>query len=279
MTLQESGSKRPKRAGETRMSETTTIPQGEAARAPEIRNLEIADIRAALASGLADFRSVPQYGLFFGGVYALGGWMMYFLLALAGLPFFVYPLVICFAILAPFMAAGLYDVSRKLSRSEALSWPDVLSSVKGTSRRDLGWMALITGFAIIIWMDIAALLFFGFMGLKSFSPSEFITQIFTTPTGLVFLVLGNLTGAMIAFFVFSITVVSLPLLFDRDVDFVTAMITSVKVVKANPRPMILWWFIIGLLIGLSLLTGLIGLFFTLPVLGHATWHLYTRAIT
>ena len=90
--------------------------------------------------------------------------------------------------------------------------------------------------------------------------------------------LGNLTGAMVAFFVFSITVVSLPLLFDRDIDFVTAMITSVKVVKTNPGPMVLWWCIIGLLVGLSLLSGLIGLFFTLPVLGHATWHLYTRAV-
>ena len=260
------------------MSEPVTTPQAVAAKRPDIRTLETADIRQILIAGLADFRRAPAFGLFFGGVYALGGWIMYFLLTLAGLPFLVYPLFICFAILAPFMAAGLYDVSRKLSRSEALTWPGVLASVRGTSRRDLGWMALITGFAMIIWMDIAALLFFGFMGLQSFSPSALITQIFTTPTGLVFLVLGNLTGAIIAFLVFSITVVSFPLLFDRDVDFVTAMITSVNVVRQNPRPLILWWIIIGVLIGLSLLTAMIGLFFTLPVLGHATWHLYTRAI-
>lgn len=260
------------------MSDTSTTPQNEARQKPEILPLETADIWKVLAAGLADFRRAPVFGLFFGGVYALGGWVMYFLLTLAGLPFLVYPLFICFAILAPFMAAGLYDVSRKLSTAEPLSWSGVLSSVKGTSRRDLGWMALITGFAMIIWMDIAALLFFGFMGLNSFSPAELLTQIFTTPTGLVFLVLGNSTGAIIAFFVFSITVVSFPLLFDRDVDFVTAMITSVKVVRANPRPMVMWWLIIGILIGLSLLTGMIGLFFTLPILGHATWHLYTRAI-
>lgn len=260
------------------MSEPVTAHQTRASTRPEIRTLETADIRKVLTAGLADFRRAPGFGLFFGGVYALGGWVMYLLLTLAGLPFLVYPLFIGFAILAPFMAAGLYDVSRKLSKAEPLSWSGVLSSVKGTSRRDLGWMALITGFAMIIWMDIAALLFFGFMGLQSFSPSALITQIFTTPTGLVFLVLGNLTGAIIAFLVFSITVVSFPLLFDRDVDFVTAMITSVNVVRQNPGPLILWWLVIGALIGLSLLTAMIGLFITLPVLGHATWHLYTRAI-
>lgn len=245
---------------------------------PEILALETSDILAALKAGTEDFRAAPKYGLFFGGVYVLGGWFMYLLLTLLGMPFLVYPLFICFAIIAPFIATGFYDVSRKRAEGEEPSWPGVLSSVKVSSRRDLGWMALVTGFVMIIWMDIAALLFFGFMGLRSFSPSELMSQIFTTPTGLLFLVLGNLTGAMISFFVFAITVVSFPLLFDRDIDFVTAMITSVKVVRNNPRPMIMWYFIIASLIIASLATGMLGLFVTLPILGHATWHLYKRAI-
>lgn len=245
---------------------------------PEIKSLVTSDIFAALLAGVRDFQAAPVYGLFFGGVYVAGGWTMYLLLTLFGLPFLVYPMFICFAIVAPFIATGFYDVSRKRLNGDALSWSGVLSSVRGTSRRDLGWMALITGFVMIIWMDIAALLFFGFMGLHSYSPAELMTQLFTTPTGLLFLTLGNLTGAIISLFVFSITVVSFPLLFDRDVDFVTAMITSVKVVRENPGPMLMWWIIIALLIGFSLVTGMLGLFLTLPILGHATWHLYLRAI-
>jgi uncharacterized membrane protein len=245
---------------------------------PQVRSLEPSDIRAALLAGIRDFQAEPVYGLFFGGVYVAGGWIMYLLLTLFGLPFLVYPLFICFAIIAPFIATGFYDVSKKRITGASLTWSGVLSSVRGTSKRDLGWMALITGFVMIIWMDIAALLFFGFMGLHAFSRAELMMQIFTTPTGLLFMTLGTLTGALISLFVFAITVVSFPLLFDRNVDFVTAMITSVKVVRENPGPMLMWWLIIAALIGFSLLTGMLGLFLTLPILGHATWHLYIRAI-
>lgn len=207
---------------------------------PEVRSLTTADLWAALGQGAGDFLKAPQYGLFFGGAYAICGWLMYILLTMLSMPFLVYPLFIGFALIAPFMATGFYDVSRKLQEGSTLNWGAVLTSVRGTGRRDLGWMALITGFAMIIWMDIAALLFFGFMGLQSFSPEELMREIFTTPTGLLFITLGSMTGAMISFFVFSITVVSFPLLYDRDdIDFVTAMITSVRVVRENPTPMII----------------------------------------
>jgi uncharacterized membrane protein len=96
--------------------------------------------------------------------------------------------------------------------------------------------------------------------------------------GLLFLMVGNAAGAILALFVFSFSVTSFPMLYDRDIDFVTAMTTSVKVVSTNPAAMILWLTIIAGLIGLSLLSGLVGLLFVLPILGHASWHLYRRAI-
>jgi uncharacterized membrane protein len=107
---------------------------------------------------------------------------------------------------------------------------------------------------------------------------ELVRVIFTTPTGLLFLAIGHAVGAMIAFAVFSFSVTSFPMLFDRDVDFVTAMITSVKVVIANPPAMILWLVAIAALIAVSLLSGLVGLFVILPIVGHASWHLYRRAV-
>lgn len=256
----------------------TTATMDRDARKPNVRTLTTRDVISALKRGLRDFTSAPVYGLFFGGVYALAGWVMYAFLTLIDLPFLVYPLFIGFAIIAPFVATGLYHVSRSIEEKEPLSWRAVFASVRGASRRDTGWAALITGFAMIIWMDIAALLFFGFMGLHSFSAREIAVQVFTTPVGLIFLSLGTLTGAAISFFVFSITAISFPLLYDREVDFVTAMITSVKVVRANPRAMIAWYLMIAVLLSLSLFTFMAGLFLTLPILGHATWHLYRSAL-
>lgn len=190
----------------------------------------------------------------------------------------MYPLAAGFALIAPLIATAFYAISRNIERKEALSWRSIGGSIRVAAGRDLGWMALVTGFALFIWMDIAALLFFLFLGLKSVGLTQLLEQIFTTPMGLLFLLVGNAVGAAIAFAVFSFSVISFPMLFDRDDDFVTAMITSVKVVIANPVAMMAWCATIAALIGLSLLSGLIGLLIVLPVLGHASWHLYRRAI-
>jgi uncharacterized membrane protein len=145
--------------------------------------------------------------------------------------------------------------------------------------RDLGWMALVTGFSLFIWLDITALLSFGFMGFQFFSFSELLDTILTTPIGWLFLIVGNTVGALIAFCVFSYLVISIPMLFHRDIDFITAMITSVRFVKENFRVMAVWCFTIAALTAISLLSGLIGLLVAFPVLGHATWHLYRRAVS
>lgn len=236
------------------------------------------DILEILASGLRDFRAAPIYGLVIGGVYTIGGWLLILLLLQFDLPYLVYPLAAGFALIAPFIATAFYAVSRSLETNESLSWGKIFSSLRNALGRDLGWMALVTGFSLFIWMDIAALLFFGFLGLKSLSAPELIREIFTTPMGLLFLAIGNGVGAVLALMVFSFSVISFPMLFDRDIDFVTAMITSVKVVIANPTAMIIWCATIAGLIGLSLLSGLVALFVVLPILGHASWHLYRRVI-
>ncbi len=262
------------------MSETTNggVAAKKSAPAITLNRVQVSDVLESLGDGLRDFRKAPLFGLFFGGVYAVGGWLLLLLLLRFDLPYLVYPLAAGFALIAPFIATGLYAVSRGLERGETLTWPGVLGSIKAAGGRELGWMALVTGFSFFIWMDIAALLFFGMLGLKSWSAPELMREIFTTPTGLLFLLLGNAVGAVIALGVFSFSVISFPLLFDREVDFVTAMVTSVKLVQANPLPMIFWCAIIAGLIALSLLSGLIALFVVLPVLGHATWHLYRRAV-
>jgi uncharacterized membrane protein len=244
----------------------------------EVRTVTVDDLLEVLGQGLRDFRAAPAYGLFFAAIYAVGGWAMILMLIAFDLPFLVYPLAAGFALIAPFIASGFYVVSRQIELGEPLSWRIVFVTVRSMFGRDLGWMALVTGFSLFIWMDIAALLSFGFISFRLFSFAELFDVIFTTPAGWAFLVVGNAAGALIAFAVFSYTAISIPMLFDCDIDFVTAMITSVRVVRRNPRVMAVWCVIIAVLIALSILSGFVGLLFTLPLLGHATWHLYRRAV-
>ena len=255
-------------------------PTAAAARsqAPAVQTLSLGDILQVLGAGLRDFRAAPGYGLVVGLACACVGWGLLLLLLYFELPFLVYPLAAGFAFVAPFVVTLLYAVSRALEQGQPPSWRHVLGAVRHAAGRDLGWMALVTGFALFIWMDIAALLFFGFMGLHSFSAPELLRVIFTTPSGLLFLVIGNGVGAVLSVAVFSFSVISFPMLFDRDADFVTAMIVSVQVVLANPLPMLIWCATIAGLIALSLLSGLVALIVVLPVLGHASWHLYRRAV-
>ena len=263
--------------GEVQMTETAR-PARAATQGPVVQPVATSEILEVLGAGLRDFRAAPQYGLFIGAVYTLGGWVLVLLLVRFGLPYLVYPLAAGFAFIAPFIVTGLYAVSRGLERGEPLSWGKVLGAVKGAAGRDLGWMALVTGFSLFIWMDIAALLFFGFLGLKALSAPDLLREIFTTPMGLLFLGLGHAVGAVLALTVFSISVTSFPMLFDRDIDFVTAMVTSVRLVIANPKSMVLWCAVIAFLVGLSVVSGFVALFAVLPILGHATWHLYRRAV-
>lgn len=245
---------------------------------PEVQTVTVDDLLEVLALGLRDFKAAPAYGLFFSGIYTVGGWVLILMLIEFDLPFLVYPLAAGFALIAPFIASGFYAVSAQLEKSEPLSWGIVFGAVKSMFGRDLGWMALVTGFSLFIWMDIAALLSFSFMSFQFFSYTELLNIIFTTPVGWAFLITGNTVGALIAFGVFSYSVISMPMLFDRDIDFITAMITSVRFVKQNPRVMATWCLTIAALTAISLLSGLVGLLVTLPLLGHATWHLYRRAI-
>jgi uncharacterized membrane protein len=225
---------------------------------PGVRRLTVNDLIDVMGAGIRDFRTAPQYGLIFGGIYAAAGWILIALLWYLGLPYLAYPLALGFALIAPFAAVGFYSVSDNLEKGKPLSWSNVFGG-------------------LILWMDIAAILFFGFLGFEGFGP-DLLEKLFTTPTGIIFLLLGNLIGALIALSVFSISVVSFPMLYERDVDFVTAMVTSVRLVIANPTVMIIWCVVIGILTGISLLSGFLGLIFVLPVIGHATWHLYRRAV-
>lgn len=264
------------------MSETelTTAPPGPRRQMnlPELRRIDVSAGPECLLLGLKDFSEAPKYGLFFGGVFALGGWLIIWLLFAVSMPYLAYPAAMGFALIAPFLAVGTYEVSRRLESSESLTWRAVLGTVWQQKGRNLCWMALITGFAFFVWIDWAAIVFLLFFGLNELQPEAFIEAVTTSWNGLYFILLGNLAGAIMATILYSVTVISLPLLMDREIDFATAMTASVKAVLANPLPMAIWAAIIVLGLAASIITAFLTLPLVLPVLGHGTWHMYRKVV-
>lgn len=246
---------------------------------PFVREITVSDVNEAWAQGVRDFQAAPIYGLVFGGFYAVAGITIVSCLTALGLSYLVYPLAAGFALIGPFAAVGLYEVSRRLEAGMALSWSRVLGVVFEQRNRQLAWLGLVVLFIFIVWMYLVQLLLALFIGLHSFATlTDLLSILTTTPEGIAFLLLGNAIGALLAVILYALTVVSVPLLLDRDVDFVTAMITSVRAVVTNPVPMLGWGFTVGVLLVLACLPFFVGLVVVLPVLGHATWHLYRKVV-
>ena len=246
---------------------------------PQVNRIGFADLAEVLRKGLEDFASAPLFGLFFGGVYAAGGIIIALSLTVWDIPWMIYPVAIGFPLIGPFVAVGLYDVSRKLEAGRPLVWREVLTVVLAQRKRELSWMAFVMLFVLWIWMYQIRLLLALFLGFKSFlSFDAFVHILVATPEGLAFLAVGHVVGAFLALALYSITVVSVPLLLERNIDFVTAMITSVSAVFTSPVPMLAWGVVVTLLLIAACIPFFLGLLIVLPVLGHATWHLYRRIV-
>lgn len=260
------------------------MPQDNASTAPtpqafKINLISFADVTAALAQGWRDFARAPLFGLFFGGIYAAGGILIYLLLYVYNIPWMILPIAVGFPLVGPFIAVGLYEVSRRLAAGRPLVWRDVLSVVLDQRKREVSWMAFIVLFVFWIWIYQIRLLLAIFLGFKSFSTMQsFITVVTGTAEGISFLLVGTVVGALLAFVLFCSTVIAIPLLLDRDTNFVEALITSFKSVFANLPAMIGFGIVVVVLTALALLPMFLGLLIVLPVLGHATWHLYRRVI-
>lgn len=245
---------------------------------PVVRSITFGDVAEALIQGLRDFQAAPLYGMALGAIYCVAGIAIVLSVTTFGMSYLAYPLAAGFALLGPFVAVGFYEISRRREAGEQVSFADIRKAM--TSRGEIGWMAFVTLFIFIMWMYQARFLMALFFGLNAsfVSITQFIAVILTTNEGLMFLMAGNVIGAFLAVVLFSLTVVSFPLLLDRDVDCVTAMVTSVRAVVQSPAPLLGWAAVIVVLLVVSALPFFLGLIVVLPILGHATWHLYRRII-
>ena len=247
--------------------------------AVKINTIGFADVKAALAAGWRDFTRAPVIGLFFGGIYAAGGILIWLLLSVYHEPWWIIPIAVGFPLIGPFVAVGLYETSRRLASGLPLNFGEILTVILAQRKRQVAWMAFTVLFIFWMWLYEVRMLLAIFLGFKSFSSIEaFFNVVTTTPEGIGFLLVGTGVGAFISLVLFCTTVVAIPLLLDRDIDLITAIISSFKAVFQNPAPMISWGIIIVALTFLALLPAFLGLLVVLPVLGHATWHLYTRVV-
>ncbi|MEJ6398668.1 DUF2189 domain-containing protein [Yoonia sp. 208BN28-4] len=241
-----------------------------------IGQIGFTDIADVLRLGFNDFRKAPQFGLFFSAVYVLGGFIMLWLGA--GHVTWTLATSLGFPLLAPFAAAGLYETSRRLETGEPLTWRGVLGVVWQERTRQLPWLGAIIVFYFLFWTFLAHMIFALFMGLGPMTNISQSWDILWTPQGMTMLAVEFGVGAVLAFLLFALTAVSLPLVLDREVDFVTAMLTSLRCVSDNLLVMLVWAILIAIGTFLALLPWFLGLVISLPLFGHATWHMYRKLV-
>lgn len=245
---------------------------------PEINIVEFSDLRDILAKGWRDFRKAPKFGIALGAIFAIAGVVIFLQLMVWGRGWGIFTIIVGFPLIAPFLAVGLYEVSREIERGETPTWHHVLSRIFHERGREIPWMAFVSVFFFGMWTYLAHLIFALFFGLKPMTNIMSDNSVLFTLDGLVFLTVGTIVGAILATVLFSITVVSMPLMLHRDIDFISAMITSVSFVVQNRMVMLVWGLTVSGLSILAMLPFFLGLLVVLPVLGHATWHLYRIAV-
>jgi len=243
---------------------------------PALNPLTAADLSAALAAGWADFRAAPAFGLFFALVYAAGGLLLYWALTTAGQPVWFVAVAAGFPLFAPFAAVGLYEVSRRRQAGLPLDWGSVLGALRGQGDGQLPVMAVIVLLVFGFWVILARGIFAIFFAQSGIGPESL--GMLASLNGVLMVIVGGAVGGALALMLFAVTALSLPMLLDRPVDFVTAIVTSLTVVRSHPQVMLRWAATIVVLLVLGMIPAFLGLLIVLPVLGHATWHLYDRAV-
>jgi uncharacterized membrane protein len=246
---------------------------------PIVRTIGLRDIKNALAEGVADFSAMPSHAVFLCLIYPIVGVLLARLtLGYEVLPL-LFPLAAGFTLLGPFAAIGLYELSRHREQGLDASWQDAFDVLRSPSRGAIAALGLLLLTIFVIWIAVAQAIYVAYFGYEpAASIPHFLDQVFNTPAGRMLMIVGNLVGFLFALGVLTISVISFPLLLDRDVGAVEAVLTSVRVVARNPLMMAIW----GLIVAGLLLIGSLPLFFGLavvvPVLGHSTWHLYRKVV-
>ncbi len=251
---------------------TMTRPHG----APQVRTLTLADLTASLKHGVQDFKAAPGLAVFFASFFVLAGMIMAGITVLTGTTYWLILAVMGYPLIGSLAALGFYETSRELHTTGQARFKDVVATVWAQRGGQLPWLAAIIVVIFLFWFFLGHMIFALFLGLSPMTNVLSTFDVFLSPNGLMMLGFGTAVGSVFALIVFGMSVLGMPMLLDRDVDFVTAIITSIGAVAACPLTYLLWGICIGIITLIAMIPFFLGLFIAMPILGHASWHLYQR---
>ncbi|MEP9378195.1 DUF2189 domain-containing protein [Aquabacter sp. CN5-332] len=255
------------------------VEQGANVARPLVRRITVADLKDVVAKGFADFAAYRTDVLFICLIYPLAGLLLArFALGQGMLPL-LFPLVSGFALIGPFAAAGLYEMSRRREQGAAVTWFDAFGVFQSPALGRILELGLLLTAIFVVWLVVAMAIYVATFGLTMpTSYATFAQEVFTTRAGWTLILVGVGAGFLFALLVLAISAISFPLLIDRPVGVSTAIRTSIRAFVVNPVPMLAWGLIVAGSLVLGAIPALVGLIVVMPVLGHATWHLYRRLV-
>ena len=246
---------------------------------PRVRRITAADLRDVLRQGFEDFGAYRTDVIFLCLLYPIVGLVLSRLIWGYGMVPLLFPLASGFALIAPFFAVGLYEMSRRREAGRAEGWADAFGVARSPALGSIMALGLLLLALFVLWLGAAHIIWLMTLGPEPpVSLQAFAQDVVGTSAGRTMAIVGLAVGFVFALAVLMLSVVSFPLLLDRDVGLGTAIATSVEVVRANPGPMALWGLIIAAALALGSIPLLLGLAIVFPVLGHATWHLYRKVL-
>lgn len=246
---------------------------------PAIRRINVGDLRDALAKGLDDFYAMPTHAMFLCIIYPIVGFVLARLAFGYSILPLLYPLATGFALVGPVAALGLYELSRRREAGLETSATNALDVLESSSVGAIAALGLMLLAIFLIWVAIANSIYIANFGYAPPpSVTAFLYDVLTTRAGWTLIIVGNFVGLLFAVVVLTVSVVSFPLLLDRDVGVAVAIVSSIRAVVRNPSTMIIWGLIVTALLVIGSLPLFFGLTVVMPVLGHATWHLYRKVV-
>ncbi len=246
---------------------------------PVVRRIDAADIGDALAKGFKDFAACRTDVVFLCLLYPIAGLAMARLAFDYGLLPLIFPLVSGFALIGPLFGVGLYEMSRRREQGTATGWADAFAVARSPAIGPILVLGLLLLALFALWLFAANLVYTLTLGPdEPASAIAFARDAVTTSAGWTMIVIGVGIGFLFALAAMVISVVSFPMLLDRDVGVATAISTSIRAVRVNPGPMAMWGVVVAAGLVIGAIPFLFGLAIVMPVLGHATWHLYRKVV-
>src|ERR1700720_794234 len=252
---------------------------GESPAYPIVRKIGFADLKDAVAKGIDDFWAVPTHVIFLAIIYPIVGLFLARMTFGLGVMPLLFPLAAGYALIGPFAAIGLYEMSRQREQGVDVTWKHAFGVLRCPSLDSIAALGMVLMIVFLIWLVVAEALVQSLLGYGSpQSIGQFVRDVLTTSAGWTLIIAGNGIGFLFAVFALTIGVVSFPLLLDRDVGAIVAVQTSVRAVLRNPLMMAVWGLFVAVALVIGSLPFFVGLAVVMPVLAHSSWHLYRKVV-